>query len=414
MLCLICLLAQTVSAKEVSITGARISTNPQNSRIVLDMSSNTHFSAFTLANPLRLVLDLPNAFLTARLNQLRLADSPITNIRVSSKTKDTLRIVFDLKSAVTEKIFWLEGKGNPRLVIDLQNKIPLDVSQKKVINRIFTDKDENKQKRFAMEEKVQPQVTASIADLAKRQRDIIIVIDPGHGGKDPGAIGPHGVREKDVVLAISRQLQRYLNTVPGISAVLTRNNDYFIPLRGRLHLARRDKADFFVAIHADSFYYKFARGASVFALSERGATSEAARWLAEKENYSELSGVSLNNKSYMLRSVLIDLSQTATISQSVEVGQAILNALDDITPLHHYSVEQAPFMVLKSPDIPSLLVETGFITNPYEEANLSSSRYQKRMAQSIAGGIIGYFRHHPPPGTRFAALKNAHQYAANN
>lgn len=236
---------------------------------------------------------------------------------------------------------------------------------------------------------------------------ITVVIDPGHGGKDPGTTGSFGVREKDVVLAISKDLYADLAKQPGYHPVLTRNADYFIPLRGRLAIARQAHGDMFIAIHADAYSDSYATGASVYALSAHGASSEAARWLAEKENYSELGGVTLTDKSDVLRSVLIDLSQTATISSSIQLGTNLLSQLNTVGTLHHNVVEQAPFMVLKSPDIPSVLVETGFLSSPSEEARLHNPIHQEEIALALAKGIENYFWNNPPPGTTIASLKNS-------
>ena len=235
-------------------------------------------------------------------------------------------------------------------------------------------------------------------------RKIVVVIDPGHGGKDPGATGMHGTHEKNIVLNISKKLQTLINQQPGFYAVLTRSSDSFIPLRTRLDIARRDKADMFVAIHADAYLNHVAHGASVYALSSRGATSEAARWLAKEENQSELmGGVDLSDKENVLRSVLINLSQTATIHASLLIGQNLLTVLHQFTPLHHRKVEQAAFVVLKSPDIPSLLVETGFISNAAEEQNLNNSIYQEKIAEALMVGIVRYFKQYSPPDTWLAA-----------
>jgi N-acetylmuramoyl-L-alanine amidase len=240
-----------------------------------------------------------------------------------------------------------------------------------------------------------PVMSAQPAKKAKPH--VVVVIDPGHGGKDPGATGLRGTHEKDVVLSIATTLQKLLNSIPGIHADLTRSGDYYLSLRQRLDLARQDKADLFIAIHADAYNTMTAEGASVFALSERGATSEQARWLAERENYSELGGVkNFSDKSYMVRSVLLDLSQTVTITESLQVGRMMLAVLSQVTPLHHNEVEQARFVVLKSPDIPSLLVETGFITNPNEERLLVKTSFQYKMARAIAMGVVNYFNAHPP------------------
>lgn len=237
-------------------------------------------------------------------------------------------------------------------------------------------------------------------------RDVIIVIDPGHGGKDSGAKGVNGTYEKNIVLAISKKLQQLIQQEPGMRAVLTRKGDYFISLRERLRIARKDKADLFIAIHADAFTNPNSSGASVFALSATGASSEAARWLAEKENYSELGGIPLTDKSDLLRSVLIDLSQTGIISLSLQLGHYLLKDMGKIARLHHGSVEQARFVVLKSLDIPSVLVETGFISNAQEEQRLSDPIYQAQLAEALFKGIRNYFKQYPPPGTRLAHQKD--------
>jgi N-acetylmuramoyl-L-alanine amidase len=242
------------------------------------------------------------------------------------------------------------------------------------------------------------------ADETHKSKNIVIVIDPGHGGKDPGAAGMNGAREKDVVLRISKELCATLNQEPGFKAVLTRDRDIYLPLRQRLAIARKNHADMFVAIHADAYNHAQATGASVFALSQRGATSEAAKWLAEKENESELGGLSseLADKDEMLRSVLIDLSQTHTIESSLKIGNNVLRHLGTFSRLHHPRIEQAAFVVLKSPDIPSILVETGFLSNPLEEAKLTDPDYQYHTAQAIKEGIKKYFMTYSPSGTWFA------------
>lgn len=230
----------------------------------------------------------------------------------------------------------------------------------------------------------------------EKSKIFTVVIDAGHGGKDPGAIGPNGIREKDIVLSIAQKLAYEINAHSYMRAVLTRNGDYFVPLRARLKLARKGDADVFVAIHADaSFNNDNALGASVYAVSERGATSEAARWLAQRDNYSELDGVeldSLPDHDPMLRLVMVDLAQTATIQDSIRLGNRVLDALDNISSLHYTHVERAPFVVLKSPDIPSILVETGFITNPREEARLANPAYQDQLAHALWKGVNRYFQ----------------------
>jgi N-acetylmuramoyl-L-alanine amidase len=244
-------------------------------------------------------------------------------------------------------------------------------------------------------------------------RPVIIVIDPGHGGKDPGATGPMGLHEKTVTLEIAEDLKHLIDKQKGMHAVLTRTGDYYVGLRDRLAIARQDKGDMFIAIHADAAPaisgYE-ATGATVYALSLHGASSEAARWIAEKENYSELGGIDLDtiqDSDNMLRSVLIDLSQTATISDSLILGRSVLHQLSDLSPLHHDVVEQAPFMVLKSPDIPSILVETGYITNPQEETDLRNPLYQEELAHAMLDGIRNYFVHYAPPGSWLASNHDA-------
>ncbi len=244
-----------------------------------------------------------------------------------------------------------------------------------------------------------------------RLRDVIVVIDAGHGGKDPGARGPNKSQEKYVVLAIALKLKQLIDKQPGMKAVLTRSGDYYVGLRDRLAIARRYNGDIFVSIHADAFNNPQSSGASVFALSQSGATSEAARWIAEKENYSELGGVNLgglDDRNGVVRSVLIDLSQTATINASLEMGARVLSQLHHFTRLHNHKVEQARFMVLKSPDIPSILVETGFISNPKEERNLTSTAYQVRLSQAIFAGIKEHFWSNPPHGTRIESMRSSH------
>lgn len=241
-------------------------------------------------------------------------------------------------------------------------------------------------------------------DKKSKGRLITIVIDPGHGGKDPGATGQYHSREKDIVLLIAHRLKALINRHNGFKAILTRQDDHFISLRQRLVIARQAKADLFLAIHADAFNRKQAMGASVFALSLHGASSEAAQWLSDQENNKELAGVKLTKKNKNLRSVLLSLSQISSIATSLETGKLIINQLKHIGSLHHDSVEQAPFVVLKNPDIPSLLIETGFLSNPNEELKLRSPMYQTRIANAIATGIIAYFKGNPPYGTLLASM----------
>src|SRR5581483_11161522 len=243
---------------------------------------------------------------------------------------------------------------------------------------------------------------------ADTDRDVVVAIDAGHGGQDPGATGPAGTHEKDVVLPIARVLAARINTEPGMRAVLTRNRDEFLVLRDRIRRARIAKADMFISIHADSIANHDITGASVYILSERGASNEAARWLAERENAADLmGGVSLDDKDNTLASVLLDLSQSANISASMTAAQRVLAALDGVGQVRKSQVQQAGFVVLKSPDIPSMLVETAYISNPSEERRLKSVRYQSELAAAIYSGVRNYFEQNPPVGTRFAQARRA-------
>jgi N-acetylmuramoyl-L-alanine amidase len=259
------------------------------------------------------------------------------------------------------------------------------------------------------------QPSIKLSPVPNGKRDIVIAIDAGHGGEDPGASGSRGQHEKDVVLAIAKELQRQINGEKGFRAELTRTGDYFIPLRGRTEIARKKGADLFVSIHADAAPSAAAFGASVFALSERGATSETARWLADSENRSDLIGgagnVSLDDKDRMLAGVLLDLSMTASLTSSLNVGQKVLSNIGQVTPLHKRRVEQAGFMVLKSPDIPSILVETGFISNSSEASKLQSASHQQALARSIRAGVKQFFEQNPPPGTYIAWLRDSGKIA---
>ncbi len=367
-------------AKPAHITGFRVTEQdkPHATRIVFELDQKTPYHYFGLRNPHRLVVDLITTQARVNLRKAKLDGTVVKRIRTAKKKKGTYRIVFDLNQEVLLKSFTLGPKGiyKKRIIFDLYH------SKKKTVTI--------------------PKKPVMTAAKKSTLRPVVVVIDPGHGGKDPGATGPHGVHEKDVVLAISKDLAQDLKNQKGIKVFLTRKGDYYITLRQRLRLARRYKADIFVAIHADAYKNKYSKGVSVYALSLRGASSEAARWLAAKENYSELGGVDLKDKNSVLRSVLINLSQTATITASLQLGTNVLDQLNHFTKLHHGAVEQAPFVVLKSPDIPSVLIETGFLSNPKEEHLLKSPRYQHRLAKAIMNGVYRYFYQRPPPGTIIA------------
>lgn len=374
-------------ATPASISATRLATTGNTNKLIFVLNKPVKYSYFTLDNPNRIVLDIHNVRLDTDLKTLQLTDTPVKSIRVGKQAQQ-LRLVFDLKKPANARAYLLEPE------LHYRDRLVLAITPVTPPNKTTTV------------------TSTTITDVPLKKastRDIIIAIDPGHGGKDPGAIGAKGTREKNVVLSISKELAQLMQREPGLKPVLTRSGDYFIGLRGRLQKARNAKADMFVAIHADAYRNHKARGASVFALSQRGASSEAARWLAKKENYSELGGVDLNgleNSDKTLRSVLIDLSQTATIAASLNIGKSVLNQLGHLNKLHHNHVEQARFVVLKSPDIPSILVETGFLSNPNEERNLRSSTYRKRLARAILAGIKQYFIQHPPRGTLYAAKRD--------
>lgn len=369
------------------ITDLQLHINATHCQVVFDATEPIHYKLLSLSNPDRLVVDIENAHLVRFFDRSLLQGSPIKDIRSGSHDHNKLRIVFDLKNQVNVQPSLLttdQHHSYYRLRLDLTWRSPIAP-------------------RLKREASVQSPRPVELSPLPSRSAQVIVVIDPGHGGKDPGATGPNGAHEKDIVLQISRDLQKEINRQAGFHAYLTREGDYYLTLRQRLAIARHYKPDMFIAIHADAYRGTRAYGASVFALSQRGATSEAARWLAKNENESELmGGVDLTDKNNLLKSVLINLSQTATIHASLNIGQQIIDALGDVGALHHHRIEQAAFVVLKSPDIPSLLVETGFITNPQEERKLVSWSYQSRLAIALTQGIHDYFVRSPPQGTWLA------------
>lgn len=389
------------------VNSVRLWRAPDNTRLVFDLSGTVQHSVFTLTAPDRLVIDINGAVLGAPLN-VATANTPITAMRSAQRTPTDLRVVIDLKKAVTPKSFVLPPNaqyGN-RLVVDLFDN-PADAAPAPAPTPSVATVP------AVPVTPTEPAIKLPPAPAGKR--DIIVVIDAGHGGEDPGASGSRGQREKDVVLAIARELQRQVNGMKGFRAELTRTGDYFIPLRGRTEIARKKGADLFVSIHADAAPSKAAFGASVFALSDRGATSETARWLADSENRSDLIGgagnVSLDDKDRMLAGVLLDLSMTASLTSSLNVGQKVLSNIGRVTPLHKQRVEQAGFMVLKSPDIPSILVETGFISNANEASKLAAASHQQALARSISSGVRQFFQQNPPPGTYIAWLRDSGKIA---
>ena len=372
----------------------------------ISISSNVplQYASFNLNHPERLVIDIANAYYQNKLYQQTVTRAPFKTFRIARRNAQGARLVFDLLQPVAVKSHALKLAGNSRYVLILyfsakSNSLPIYENK---IEPTATTK--SKATELSSEIPKMPAMDETSPALSASQKDIVIVIDPGHGGKDPGAIGSHGTEEKTVVLSIAKTLQTEINHHPGFKAILTRNGNYYIPLRTRLDIARRFHADMFISIHADAYRNRQARGISVYALSHRGATSEAARWLAERENSSELmGGVDLSDKDAMLRSVLISLSQTATTRSSLIIAQKLLAHLRSTLPMHHNRVEQAAFVVLKSPDIPSLLIETGYLSNPFEESKLKSYEYQDLVAKMLTRGIVQYFGEH---FSRNTALNN--------
>ena len=367
------------SVVAAEINSVRLWRAPDNTRLVFDVDGDIDYKVFSLENPHRLVIDITNITNQPSVAKLDFKNSPITKIRTAQRSPKDLRIVLDLKSAVNPKHFTLKANEqySNRLVIDLY------------------DKKRN--------------VSRTVDELVKQSdRKIVIAIDAGHGGEDPGALGPQRMREKNVVLQISKRLKKLFDNDPNYKGVLVRKGDYYLAHRKRTQIARDNKADFFISIHADAFTDPRANGASVYALSNQGATSEAARFLAKKQNNADLIGgataLNLGAKDEMLAGVLLDLSMTATMSTSLEAGAHVLRQMGSVARLHKKKVEQAGFLVLKSPDIPSLLIETGFISNPKEARQLSTASYQQRMAKAIFSGIDQYYSEHPPEGTLLAKV----------
>lgn len=364
------------------ISNVRIWRAPDNTRLVFDLTGPVSHKIFPLHNPERLVLDIPKAGVKAKLDEVSLAGSPIQKIRTGT-TDNTLRIVLELKEPVKPRSFELKPNDQygHRLVVDL-----FDTGKKTQIK------------------------TATPPEKGDKLRDIVIAIDAGHGGEDPGAIGPGKIQEKNVVLAIAKELKRLVDAEKGFKAELIRTGDYYISLRGRTKKAREQNADLFISVHADAFKDSRARGASVWVLSSRGASSEMGRWLARKENSADLiggvgGGLSLEDKDDVLAGVLLDMSMSASRSYSQQVAKRIHQNIDSFARMHKKKVQHAGFLVLKSPDIPSILVETGFISNPYEAKQLGSAAYRKKMAKAIFSGIHAHFWNHPPAYTYVAQRK---------
>ena len=378
------------SATATTIASARLWPAQEYTRLILESAAPIAHQMLAIKNPSRLVLDLEDVELTSEIEQLPTLVHPgdpyIQSIRVGRFKPGVLRLVLDLKTEVNPQLFALQpyGEHGHRVVLDLYSLTPPDPLMALL-------ESERNDKPPAAAESARPKAPGSA------RRPVTVAIDPGHGGEDPGAVGHRGTLEKNVTLAIARRLKDLIDAEPGMRAMLTRDDDYYVALNARVQKARHVQADLFISLHADAFTTPTARGSSVFALSDRGATSAAARWLAQRENEADLiGGVNLDNREPMLAQTMLDLSQTAQINDSLRVGRSVLDGIGAINPLHRGIVEQAGFAVLKAPDIPSILVETAFISNPDEELKLKSDLHQQRFAESIQGGVKRYFAQNPP------------------
>ncbi|AZF55866.1 N-acetylmuramoyl-L-alanine amidase [Pseudomonas sp. R4-34-07] len=379
------LFALPLGACATQIRNARLWRSEDKLRLVFDLSGPVQYKTFSLAAPERVIIDLSGAGLSGDFSQLVLKNSGITSIRSGHFGKDDTRIVLDLAAPMQLNSFLLppqEGQGH-RLVLDLTRATSAP-------------------RQIAAE----PAPLIAPVDKAHPRRDIIVVVDPGHGGKDPGAIGSKGQREKDVVLSIAQLLAKRLKREKGFDVKLVRNDDFFVPLRKRVDIARQHKADMFISVHADAAPRLTASGASVYALSEGGATSATARFMAQRENGADLLGattlLNLKDKDPMLAGVILDMSMNATIASSLQLGSAVLGSLQNITSLHQKRVEQAGFAVLKSPDVPSILVETGFISNTQDAQRLVTARHQQAVADGLFDGLKKYFEKNPPMNSYMA------------
>ncbi|MEW6120645.1 MAG: N-acetylmuramoyl-L-alanine amidase [Pseudomonadota bacterium] len=371
-LILLCGVLASGWAQAMQLTATRLWPSQDYTRITLEAAAPVAYKHFSLPNPERLVVDLegvePGPALDALATQLTADDPYIAAVRVGINRPGVMRLVLDLKTAVKPSVFALQPleQYGHRLVIDLY---PIQA---------------------------EPAAADPRPNVPQYKRLITVAIDAGHGGEDPGAIGAAGSREKDITLALARKLKQKIDAQDSMRAVLTRDGDYFVPLAMRVVKARALKADLFVSLHADAFIKPHARGSSVFALSENGASSAAARWLAKRENDADLiGGINIDVKDPSLKRTLIDLTQTSTINDSMKVGRSVLKEIGGINTLHKAHVEQAGFAVLKAPDIPSILVETAFISNPEEEKRLNDPGYQDKLVDAIVDGIKAHFDKHP-------------------
>ena len=382
------LLSLVSLVQAVTVQGVRTWPAPDNTRLVFDLNSPVEHSLFVLKSPDRLVIDLKYSEFNGALPALN-NDAFIKHIRYAKRGANDLRIVLDLKQPVNPKSFVLKPhrEYGHRLVVDLQ------------------DSDDD--------EELKPIIRDT--DIQGSPRDVIIAIDAGHGGDDPGAVGRRGTKEKTVVLAIAKKLKKLIDKQPGMQAKMIRTGDYFLSLRKRVTKAREAQADLFISIHADAFKDRRAHGSSVFVLSENGASSEVASFLAQSENNSDLiGGVKLGDKGALLKQVLVDMLKNSTMEESHDVAKHMIKGLKGVNRLHKNHVEQAGFRVLKAPDIPSILIETAFISNAREERNLRSAKHQQKLAQAIFTGTLNYFQENPPQGTLLALKHHKHRVASGD
>lgn len=376
----------TLLASAAEVHNLRVWSSPDSTRAVLDLDEPVDYRLFTLSDPDRLVVDIDNVRATGRLPFDVESGGVIAQVRHGVRNGTDLRVVFDLNSPAEPQSFVLDpaGRYGHRLVIDLVPEGATPPAER---------------------------IREAARERASGQRDMIVAIDAGHGGEDPGAIGPGGTYEKKITLQIARELERQINDLPGMRAVMIRTGDYFVPLRERYARARQAEADLLLSVHADAFRDFRVRGSSVYVLSRSGASSEAARLLAQSENQADLvGGVKLDRGDDMLSSVLLDLSQSAALEYSNDAAERILEQLGSVGRRHRAQVERANFVVLRSPDVPSVLLEVGFISNPDDEKNLNTAEHRRRVASAIVGGVREHFLRTAPQGTWIAANRSGHEH----
>ena len=386
---------ERLQVQSIAITAQGLDT-----RVDLRLTRAATFNLFTLSDPHRVVVDISSAALGPSALPLPTAAGAVRQIRVAHRPGGNLRIVFDVAEPMQPSATLAAESGVPRLSIALHPRswmasapVPASALGASALGAAASGLPTTPPITPALAPDAPP---PAVVQPPESRRDIVVVVDAGHGGHDPGAHGPSGVREKDVTLAISRRLVDRVNAEAGMRGVLTRSDDRFLGLRERMERARSANADLFISIHADAAYNRSAQGSTVYVLSEKAASDEASRRLAARENAALIGGVELGDKDPVLASVLMDLSQNASISSSIAVGDAILERMDSLGSLHRRSVQQAPFMVLKSPDVPSVLVETAYISNPTDEQNLRSPSHQEKLAGAVLEGIRNYFAANPP------------------